>query len=164
MVVDNNCTCTHHRSKHNVVSNGDLTILSKCEEEKCTCQLFKQMKSQITPVQIKYLFIGSIVLVSLILSAVVGVVMVNSSVDKEHERYYGIWMGDIDNFEERITHEYGEGVTLANVTKYLENNTREFEDSKNASGVVIPVLFGFVIALVLLLVLYDKERKEELLL
>ncbi len=163
MPVDNSCTCSHHRSKHNEVTNNELTILSKCTEDKCTCQLFKQMKSQITPVQIKYLFVGTVVFFALILSTVIGIAMVNGSVDKDHERYYQIWKGDIDNFEERVKAEYGENVTLSNVSEYLNHNAREIAESKNASGVVVPVLFGFVILLVLILVMYDRERKEELL-
>jgi len=121
------------------------------------------MKSQITPVQIKYLFVGTVVLFALILSTVIGITMVNGSVDKDHERYYQIWKGDIDNFEEGVKAEYGENATLSNASEYLSNNVREFAESKNASGVVIPVLFGFVILMVLILVMYDRERKEELL-
>jgi hypothetical protein len=122
------------------------------------------MKSELTPVQIKYLFVGTVVFFTLIISGVVGIAMVNNSVDDSHDAYYKIWKGDIDNFESNLESEFGNNTTMSDVNQYLDRNTKDFNPSKNASGVVIPVLAGFVILLVIILVMYDKERKEELLL
>lgn len=163
-MVDNSCTCTHHRSKHYEATNGDVTVIAKCTEEKCTCQQFKQLKSTITPVQIKFTLIGTLVLVAIIISGTIGIEMVNGSVNESHERYLQIWKGDVEHFEENIIANYGENATLSDAREYLNRNANEFNDSKNASGVIVPVIMTFIISFFILAVMYSKERKEELLL
>jgi len=163
LVVDNNCSCTHHRSKHTLSEDSDVSIRGKCEFEKCTCQLYHQMNGKITPVQYKYLFVGSLAIISIIVAGGIGIFVVNESVNNSHDSYYKIWKGDVDNFSGNIASQYGENATISDVKKYLDMNTDEFKDSKNASGILIPTVIGLIVTIIILIMIYDRERKDELL-
>lgn len=161
MTVDNSCSCTHHRSKHTLAENGEEKVRGKCEVEKCTCISYTQMYSKITPVQYKYLLIGTLTFITIILACAIGISMVNGSVDDSNDSYYKIWKGDVDNFDQNFASYYNNNGTLSDVKDYLEKNAQEFKDSKNASGVVVPTMIGLLVVMVVIIIAYDRERKEE---
>lgn len=161
MPVDNSCSCTHHRSKHTLAENGEEKVRGKCEVEKCTCISYTQMYSKVTPVQYKYLFIGTLAFISIIIASAIGISMVNGSVNDSHNMYYQIWKGDVDNFDQNFASYYDNNGTLSDVKDYLQKNAIEFKDSANASGVVVPAIIGLIISAIIILMMFDRERKVE---